>query len=53
MGALTGKGLSDLIREEFGLRMTFFTMSVLGLADLGNIVTGIRRTRFRTWTSSA
>src|SRR5499427_5463270 len=37
MGAVTGKGLSDLIREEFGLRMTFFTMSVLGLADLGNI----------------
>jgi Mn2+/Fe2+ NRAMP family transporter len=37
MGAVTGKGLSDLIREEFGLRMTFFTMFVLGLADLGNI----------------
>src|SRR6201746_2909087 len=37
MGAITGKGLSDLIREEFGLRMTFFTMTVLGLADMGNI----------------
>ena len=37
MGAVTGKGLSDLIREEFGLRATFFTMTVLGLADLGNI----------------
>ena len=37
MGAITGKGLSDLIREEFGLRMTFFTMAVLGLADFGNI----------------
>jgi len=37
MGAVTGKGLSDLIREEFGLRLTFFTMAVLGLADLGNI----------------
>jgi Mn2+/Fe2+ NRAMP family transporter len=37
MGAVTGKGLSDLIREEFGLRITFFTMVVLGLADLGNI----------------
>ena len=37
MGAVTGKGLSDLIREEFGLRVTFFTMVVLGLADLGNI----------------
>ncbi len=38
MGAITGKGLSDLIREEFGLRMTFFTMIVLGIADFGNIV---------------
>ncbi len=37
MGAVTGKGLSDLIREEFGLRATFFTMLVLGLADVGNI----------------
>ena len=37
MGAVTGKGLSDLIREEFGLRATCFTMIVLGLADLGNI----------------
>jgi NRAMP (natural resistance-associated macrophage protein)-like metal ion transporter len=38
MAVATGKGLSDLIREEFGLRMTFFTMLVLTLADLGNIV---------------
>jgi Mn2+/Fe2+ NRAMP family transporter len=38
MGAITGKGLSDLIREEFGLRATFFTMMVLGLADFGNII---------------
>jgi NRAMP (natural resistance-associated macrophage protein)-like metal ion transporter len=38
MGAVTGKGLSDLIREEFGLRATFFTMLVLGMADFGNIV---------------
>ncbi|GAC1435132.1 MAG: hypothetical protein NVS1B11_20050 [Terriglobales bacterium] len=38
MGAVTGKGLSDLIREEFGFRATFFTMFVLGLADLGNII---------------
>src|SRR3954454_24568276 len=26
MGAVTGKGLADLIREEFGFRVTFFTM---------------------------
>src|SRR3954466_6476079 len=38
MGAVTGKGLSDLIREEFGFRATFFTMVVLGLADFGNIM---------------
>lgn len=38
MGAVTGKGLSDLIREEFGLRATFFTMLVLGAADFFNIV---------------
>ena len=38
MGAVTGKGLSDLIREEFGLRATFFTMVVLGMADFGNIM---------------
>ncbi|MDP9055429.1 MAG: divalent metal cation transporter, partial [Acidobacteriota bacterium] len=38
MGAITGKGLSDLIREEFGLRVTFFTMTVLGLADFCNVV---------------
>src|SRR3954463_6755958 len=29
MGAVTGKGLSDLIREEFGLRITFILMTLL------------------------
>src|SRR6201994_4684929 len=29
MGAVTGKGLSDLIREEFGFRMTFVMMLLL------------------------
>jgi NRAMP (natural resistance-associated macrophage protein)-like metal ion transporter len=38
MGVVTGKGLSDLIREEFGLRATTFTMLVLGIADFCNIV---------------
>src|ERR1700748_1521878 len=38
MGAVTGKGLADLIREEFGLRATFFVMVVLGIADFFNIV---------------
>src|SRR5215217_1192264 len=34
MGAVTGKGLSDLIREEFGLRITFLLMSLLIFANL-------------------
>ncbi|WP_321475840.1 divalent metal cation transporter [uncultured Paludibaculum sp.] len=38
MGAVTGKGLSDLIREEFGLRTTFFLMAVLVLANLTNVM---------------
>jgi Mn2+/Fe2+ NRAMP family transporter len=38
MGAVTGKGLSDLIREEFGLRITFFLMLGLLLTNLGNVV---------------
>src|SRR5580693_10426695 len=37
MGVVTGKGLSDLIREEFGLRATFITMAILAVADFGNI----------------
>src|SRR3984893_2729284 len=37
MAVATGKGLSDLIREEFGLRITFFTMAILAVADFGNI----------------
>src|SRR5215208_828504 len=38
MGAVTGKGLSDLIREEFGFRITFFVMVGLLLTNIGNIV---------------
>src|SRR5579864_1091997 len=38
MGAVTGKGLSDLIREEFGLRVTFVVMALLVLANLTNIM---------------
>src|SRR5881397_2179736 len=38
MGAVTGKGLSDLIREEFGLRVTFVMMAVLVLANLTNLM---------------
>src|SRR5438552_16716225 len=38
MGAVTGKGLSDLIREQFGLRSTFFIMFALVITNYGNIV---------------
>src|SRR5580693_9759086 len=38
MGVVTGKGLSDLIREEFGFRSTFFVMITGFLVDLGNVV---------------
>uniref|UniRef100_Q01RS1 Natural resistance-associated macrophage protein n=1 Tax=Solibacter usitatus (strain Ellin6076) TaxID=234267 RepID=Q01RS1_SOLUE len=38
MGAVTGKGLSDLIREEFGLRITFLLMGVLVLANMTNVM---------------
>src|SRR5689334_2609645 len=39
MGAVTGKGLSDLIREEFGLRITFFLMLGILVTNFGNVVT--------------
>jgi NRAMP (natural resistance-associated macrophage protein)-like metal ion transporter len=38
MGAVTGKGLSDLIREEFGFRVTFFLMTVLVVTNFGNVM---------------
>ena len=38
MGAVTGKGLSDLIREEFGLRITFFMMLGILVINFGNVV---------------
>jgi NRAMP (natural resistance-associated macrophage protein)-like metal ion transporter len=38
MGVVTGKGLSDLIREEFGLRITFFIMILLVIVNFGNVM---------------
>jgi NRAMP (natural resistance-associated macrophage protein)-like metal ion transporter len=38
MGAVTGKGLSDLIREEFGFRITFFMMIGILIINFGNVV---------------
>ena len=38
MGAITGKGLSDLIREEFGLRLTFVMMMLLVATNFANVM---------------
>ena len=38
MGVITGKGLADLIREEYGFRITFILMVMLLVADLGNTI---------------
>src|SRR5512146_997490 len=39
MGAVTGKGLSDLIREEYGLRATFLMMGALVIVNFANVIT--------------
>jgi NRAMP (natural resistance-associated macrophage protein)-like metal ion transporter len=39
MGVVTGKGLSDMIREEFGLRITFLLMVALVVVNYTNVVT--------------
>ncbi|HEY9724214.1 MAG TPA: Nramp family divalent metal transporter [Oscillatoriaceae cyanobacterium] len=36
LGAVTGKGFSDLIRERFGVRWTFAILAALFVANLGN-----------------
>lgn len=38
MGVVTGKGLSDLIRERFGVRVTFYLMFAMLVVNLGNTV---------------
>ena len=39
MGIVTGKGLADLIRENFGVRITFYIFIFLLVADIGNTAT--------------
>lgn len=39
MGVVTGKGLADLIRENFGVKITFFIFLALLTADIGNTAT--------------
>jgi NRAMP (natural resistance-associated macrophage protein)-like metal ion transporter len=39
MGIVTGKGLADLIRENFGVKITFYIFLFLLIADIGNTAT--------------
>jgi len=47
MGVVTGKGLSDLIRENYGVRATFFMMIILLVANFGTTVA-----EFAGWAAS-
>lgn len=47
MGIVTGKTLADLIREHFGVKITFYLMVSLLIADLGNTVA-----EFAGWAAS-
>jgi NRAMP (natural resistance-associated macrophage protein)-like metal ion transporter len=38
MGAVTGKGLADLIRENFGVKLTFYLMLALLASNFGNTI---------------
>jgi Mn2+/Fe2+ NRAMP family transporter len=38
MGVVTSKGFSSLIREEYGIRVTFFVMAALVLCNLGDVI---------------
>lgn len=38
MGVVTGKGLADLIREQFGVKATFYVMVALLFANLTNTI---------------
>jgi len=41
MGIVTGKGLADLIRETYGIRLTLFLMSGLFLANLATVIADV------------
>ncbi|MCE5311559.1 MAG: Nramp family divalent metal transporter [Nitrospiraceae bacterium] len=47
MGVITGKGLADLIRENFGIKSAFFMMIGLFIANFGNTVAD-----FAGWAAS-
>ncbi|GMR03243.1 MAG: Nramp family divalent metal transporter [Thermodesulfovibrionia bacterium] len=47
MGVVTGKGLADIIRENYGIKIAFFMMIVLLVANFGTTVAG-----FAGWAAS-
>jgi NRAMP (natural resistance-associated macrophage protein)-like metal ion transporter len=47
MGVITGKGLADLIREEFGVKAAFYLLLGLFIANFGNTVAN-----FAGWAAS-
>jgi NRAMP (natural resistance-associated macrophage protein)-like metal ion transporter len=47
MGVVTGKGLADLIRENYGVKAAFFMMAGLFVANFGNTVAD-----FAGWAAS-
>ncbi|HXY62101.1 MAG TPA: divalent metal cation transporter, partial [Nitrospirota bacterium] len=47
MGAVTGKGLAELIREHYGVKATFWLMLFLFITDLGNTAA-----EFAGWAAS-
>jgi Mn2+/Fe2+ NRAMP family transporter len=47
MAAVTGKGLSDLIRENYGVKSTFYMMNILFIANFGTTVAN-----FAGWAAS-
>jgi NRAMP (natural resistance-associated macrophage protein)-like metal ion transporter len=47
MGVITGKGLADLIRENFGIKATFFMLVILLIANFGTTVA-----EFAGWAAS-
>lgn len=47
MGVVTGKGLADLIRENYGVKITFWLMAGLFITDIGNTTA-----EFAGWAAS-
>ncbi|WP_420264177.1 Nramp family divalent metal transporter [Candidatus Magnetominusculus dajiuhuensis] len=47
MGAVTGKGLAELIRENYGVKVTFWLMLFLSITDIGNTAA-----EFAGWAAS-